>query len=286
MNILITGGNGQLGSEMKDIAKVFSLHQWFFTDIDNLDITNLEDITKYCHNNTIDLMINCAAYTQVDKAEQEKEIARMVNGVAVENLVKVARERDIPIIHISTDYVFDGKNYFPYPEDFPIAPLSVYGITKAQGEQALLPYEKGVIIRTAWVYSSYGNNFLKTILRLAKERDCLTIVADQAGTPTYAKDLADVVWKMSQYIQSSRNNDYAGIYHFTNEGICSWYDFAMEIVSQQELSCKVLPITTADYPTPAKRPSYSVLDKTKIKKFLNIEIPHWKSSVKECLKKM
>ena len=280
-NILVTGANGQLGSELRKIGFT-SLDEVFYTDVADLDITNCEDIDRYVKEHDIDTIINCAAYTAVDKAEDEPELAAKINTEAVANLAKVAEKQDCLLIHISTDYVFDGTGESPYTEKDKSCPTSVYGETKLAGEKAIV--KSGclyIIIRTAWLYSTFGNNFVKTILRLAGEREELNVVADQIGSPTYAEDLAQAIATIM------RNDDrgfYEGIYHFSDEGVCSWFDFASEIVRLSGLPCKINPVTTAEYPTKTKRPAYSVLDKTKIKKTFDVTVPEWKESLERCMK--
>lgn len=286
MKIIVTGANGQLGREIRDACQSYPNHQFVFTDAAELDITDKEQVKKFYERETPHMTINCAAYTQVDKAESDKDKAYAVNCLAVQYLVRESELWNIPFIHISTDYVFDGKSYCPYSETSPISPISVYGTTKAQGEQVVLNYKLGVVIRTSWVYSFYGNNFVKSILRLARERPTLNIVYDQIGSPTSAFDLADVLMLMVEKIAQDTTGHYSGLYQFSNEGICSWYDFGVEIVKQSQEKCKVLPIPTTAYPTPAKRPHYTVMDKTKIKKYLNIEIPYWRESLLKCLKRL
>lgn len=270
--ILITGANGQLGTEL---AKL--LPEAVLTDVADLDITDFQAVQSFVQERQIKTIINAAAYTAVDKAEDEPLVAQKINVQGPENLAKTGCK----IIHISTDYVFDGTNHQPYRPEDKTNPVSVYGKTKAEGENAVLKNAPiAAIIRTAWLYSPYGNNFVKTMRRLGAERDTLNVVADRIGTPTYAADLAKAI----KQILPQLNEQTKGIYHFTNEGVCSWYDFAVEIMRLSKLSCKVLPITSAEYPTKAKRPFYSVLDKNKIKKTFHLEIPHWKESLEQCLK--
>ncbi len=270
--ILITGANGQLGTEL---AKL--LPEAVLTDVADLDITDFQAVQSFVQERQIKIIINAAAYTAVDKAEDEPLVAQKINVQGPENLAKTGCK----IIHISTDYVFDGTNHQPYRPEDKTNPVSVYGKTKAEGENAVLKNAPtAAIIRTAWLYSPYGNNFVKTMRRLGAERDTLNVVADQIGTPTYAADLAKAI----KQILPQLNEQTKGIYHFTNEGVCSWYDFAVEIMRLSKLSCKVLPMTSAEYPTKAQRPFYSVLDKNKIKKTFHFEIPHWKESLEQCLK--
>ncbi len=284
--ILVTGANGQLGSELKELFQAQSLYNVIFTDQAELDITNRDTVLTFLESNNISIIINCAAYTAVDKAEDEPVICEAVNSLAPGILSDASAALGIFLIHISTDYVFDGKGPVPYKEDHPAAPAGVYGMTKLSGELAV---EKSganyVIIRTSWLYSVYGNNFAKTILRLSQERESLNVVFDQVGTPTYAADLAGVIIKIVNRIRNATKNDLesdfpSGVYHFSNEGVCSWFDFATEIVKLSGSNCKVHPVTSDLFPAKAKRPSYSVLDKTKIKSLTDIEIPYWRDSLK------
>jgi dTDP-4-dehydrorhamnose reductase len=283
LNILITGSNGQLGSEIKELSLNYP-YNFFFTDRTNINITNKEEIKSFCKDNNIDVIINCAAYTAVDKAESDEKNADTVNRKAVKKLALVAKELDIKLIHISTDYVFDGRNFKPYCEEFQTNPQGVYGKTKLEGEKELINInpENSIIIRTSWVYSFYGNNFVKTMLRLGKEKESLGVIFDQVGTPTYAKDLAKTILDIIPKIDNKKTE----IYHYSNEGVLSWYDFAKEIMKMSKLSCKINPIETYQYPTPAKRPHYSLLNKAKIKKEFNIEIPYWKDGLDDCLKRL
>ena len=282
-NILVTGSNGQLGSEIKELSSDYS-YDFSFTDRTTLDITDKEDIKNFCQNNAINTIINCAAYTAVDKAESDKENADIVNRKAVKKLALVAKEFDIKLIHISTDYVFDGRNFKPYCEEFQTNPQGVYGKTKLEGEKELINInpKNSIIIRTSWVYSFYGNNFVKTMLRLGKEKESLGVIFDQVGTPTYAKDLAKTILEIIPKIK----NEKVEIFNFSNEGVLSWYDFAKEIMKMAKLDCKINPIETKDYPTPAKRPHYSLLNKAKIKEKFNIEIPYWKDGLDDCLRRL
>jgi len=282
-NILVTGSNGQVGSELRELAKEYD-YTFFFTDKESLNITSKEDINNFVTQNNINAIINTAAYTAVDKAEEDEENANRVNYLAVKHLAEIAKEQNIKLIHISTDYVFDGKNYKPYQENDATNPQGVYGKTKLDGEKAIIAInpKSSIIIRTSWVYSSFGTNFVKTMLRLGKEKKQLGVIFDQVGTPTYAKDLAKTILD----IISQVNNEQVEIYHYSNEGVLSWYDFAKEIMRMAKLDCQINPIETVEYPTPAKRPHYSLLNKTKIKKEFNIEIPYWKDSLDECLQVM
>ena len=292
LNILVTGSNGQLGSELKMLNDKCSMlnYRCFFTDKEELDITKKEDIEEFVNRNSIDLIINCAAYTAVDKAESQKEITDLINHKAVAYLAQTAKEYNIFLIHISTDYVFDGTNYKPYKEEDKTNPQSIYGVSKLKGEEAFVNSgAKGVIIRTSWVYSSFGANFVKTMLKLGKEREELGVIYDQVGTPTYAKDLAEAILrivdvKCKMLNEGNLKSNNVEVYHYSNEGVCSWYDFAKEIMKIAKIECEINPIETKDYPTPAKRPFYTVLNKSKIKREFNINIPYWKDSLDICLK--
>ena len=269
--VLITGAKGQLGTELAKLLPGAVL-----TDVDELDITDLSAVQKFVAENKIKTIINAAAYTAVDRAEDDAELAEKINVLGPENLAKTGCQ----IVHVSTDYVFDGKGHKPYTPEDETRPVSVYGKTKRAGELAVLANAKeAVIIRTAWLYSPYGNNFVKTMRRLGAEKETLNVVADQIGTPTYAADLANAIVQ----ILPQMNEKNKGIYHFTNEGVCSWYDFAVEIMALSNLKCHVNPIASSAYPTKAQRPFYSVLDKSKIKETINIQIPHWKESLIKCL---
>ncbi|MDH8701213.1 dTDP-4-dehydrorhamnose reductase [Dysgonomonadaceae bacterium PH5-43] len=287
-NILITGANGQLGSELRCIADNYSNFIFFFTDIDTLDLTNKDAVSNYVEDNKIHYIVNCAAYTAVDKAEDDADLCYKINVDAVKNIANAARSKaKAKVIHISTDYVFDGEGNRPYKETDNTNPQSVYGKSKREGEEALLDSNPdSIIIRTAWLYSSFGNNFVKTMLRLSKEREELNVVADQKGTPTYAADLAKAILDIVEY--SERNNNFAsGIYHYSNEGETTWFDFTNEIVKQAGITtCKINPISTDQYPVKAKRPQYSVLDKTKIRDTFNIDVPEWRESLKRAIRSM
>lgn len=291
INILVTGANGQLGSELKKIYNngIFNLDKslnFIFTDIDTLDISNTIFLKKFFQDHVFDFVINCAAYTNVDLAETEKEKAYNVNATCVKNIIETIKATKISttkFIHISTDYVFDGRNHVPYTENMQTNPQSVYGNSKLEGEIFALQYKNSMVIRTSWLYSSYGKNFVKTIYKLCKERESLNVVFDQIGTPTYAFDLAYAIF---QIIKHSVNDNHfsSGVYHFSNEGVCSWYDFAKTIVKKANSKCIINPIESKDYPTPVKRPFYSVLNKAKIKTTFNIKIPHWEDSLSEYFK--
>ncbi|NOR55880.1 MAG: dTDP-4-dehydrorhamnose reductase [Sulfurovum sp.] len=282
-NILVTGSKGQLGSEIKELSPEYQ-DNFFFTDRDNLDISNQEDIKHFIETNDINIIINCAAYTAVDKAENDEISADKINHLAVKYLAEIAKEKNIKLVHVSTDYVFDGTNFKPYSESDTTNPNGVYGKTKLDGEKAMqeINPNNSIIIRTSWVYSSYGANFVKTMLRLGKEKKSLGVIFDQVGTPTYARDLAKTILDIIPTIK----NEAVEIYNYSNEGVLSWYDFAKEIMKMAKLDCTVNPIESKAYPTPATRPHYSLLNKTKIKETFKIEIPYWKDSLAECLKKM
>jgi len=282
-NILVTGSHGQLGSELRALSTSYE-NYYFFTNKNELDISNIQDTKKFIEENNIDIIINCAAYTAVDKAEDEEVNANAINNIAVKNMSKISKEKSIKLIHISTDYVFDGTNFKPYVETDKVNPKSVYGQTKLDGENAMLSINplNSIIIRTSWVYSSFGANFVKTMLRLGKERDELGVIFDQVGTPTYARDLAKTILEILPKIE----NEKVEIYNYSNEGVLSWYDFAKEIMRMAKIDCIINPIETKEYPTPASRPHYSLLNKSKIKKDFSISIPFWKDSLNECLKTM
>lgn len=281
LNILITGANGQLGNEIKECAAKIGKNKYFYTDIDTLDITQKQDILRFVKQNNINVTVNCAAYTQVDKAEDDKQQADLINHIAVKNLAESAKENNITLIHISTDYVFDGNKNIPYTETDTTHPIGVYGQTKLQGELAIQKTGGNyLIIRTSWLYSSFGNNFVKTMLKLTAEKDNLKVVFDQIGTPTYAKDLAQII------IYIIENNLFANkqeLYHYSNEGVCSWYDFAMAIKELSQNNCTIQPCHSDEFPSKVKRPHFSVLDKTKIKKDFGIEIRYWREALKDCI---
>lgn len=279
-NILVTGGNGQLGSELKEIALNYQDHNFLFTDVKDLDITNHGAVAALIKSNNINVIINCAAYTAVDKAESEPELADAINHLAVANFAQIAKDKNIKLIHISTDYVFDGTNNKPYVETDTPNPQSVYGKTKLDGELAMrkINPSNSIIIRTSWVYSKYGNNFVKTMLSLAETKDEVSVVSDQIGSPTNAADLAEAILTILPKI----SNETVELFHYSNEGVCSWYDFAKAIFEKKGLPIKVNPIETSQYPTPAKRPFYSVLNKTNIKENFQMEIPYWKTSLDKC----
>jgi len=277
--ILITGSHGQLGSEMQQAAAGFPAFSFLYTDVEDLDICDKNALNDFVKTNHVNIIVNCAAYTAVDKAEDDIALCYKINSDAVRNIGEVANENGIKVVHISTDYVFDGPNHIPYIEDQPVCPSSVYGKSKLAGEQALMDScEHAVIIRTAWLYSSFGNNFVKTMMKLGTERDSLNVIFDQIGTPTYAADLANTILQVL-----SHTNFVPGIYHFSDEGVCSWYDFTKSIHRIAGITCDVRPIETKDYPVRTPRPHYSVLNKAKLKAVYGITIPHWEESLERCI---
>ena len=281
--ILVTGAKGQLGGEIEALSHAYH-DSFLFADKTTLDISDKEAVKTLIEKEQIDTIINCAAYTAVDKAESDVENAYKINHIGTKNLAELAKEKALKLIHISTDYVFDGKHYKPYQPNDTTNPNGIYGKSKLSGEEALMSSapKNTLIIRTAWVYSSFGNNFVKTMLNLGKSKEQLTVIDDQVGTPTYARDLAKAILDILPKV----NNDKPTIYHYSNEGVLSWYDFAKEIMRMAKLECKIVPIATKDYPTPAARPHYSLLDKSDIKRDFNLEIPYWKDSLDACLKEM
>ena len=284
MNILVTGANGQLGCEMRRLGAV-SPNNYIFTDVAELDITNADAVMYVAKHYSIDAIVNCAAYTNVDKAESDEAMAELINATAVGNLARAMKEVGGTLFHVSTDYVFGSEGNTPRTEDMPLNPLGVYGRTKLKGEEAILASGcKALIFRTAWLYSEYGNNFLKTMMRLTAEREQVNVVFDQVGTPTYAGDLALAIFSI---IEAGVYEGNEGIYHFSNEGVCSWYDFAVEIAAVAgNTGCRVNPCHSSEFPSPVTRPSYSVLDKTKIKETFDIDIPHWRESMEYCVKRI
>ncbi len=284
MHILVTGSKGQLGSEIAELATRYTHHNFILTDIDELDISNEEALNTFFDNTAIDVLINCAAYTAVDRCETEKELARKINVLAVKLLAKVCTKHSVAMIQISSDYVYDGNNHIPYKEIDFTNPQSYYGETKLEGEEMMEEFcSHGIIIRTSWLYSSFGNNFVKTILKYAQEREEMNIVYDQIGTPTYAADLATTILDGLDKLPFMKG---IHTFNFSNEGVCSWYDFAQEIIRLKNIKCSIKPIETFEYPLPAKRPAYSVLNKAKIKNELEIDIPYWKDSLERCLLKL
>lgn len=283
LNILVTGANGQLGNEMRLLGAT-SKNNYIFTDVTELNITDKAAISAMVKEHRIQVIINCAAYTNVDKAEDDEATADLLNHTAARYLAEAAKETDAVLIHVSTDYVFHGDKNVPYTEDEPTSPLGVYGRTKLAGEQAI--QQSGcryLIFRTAWLYSSFGNNFVKTMRRLTSERDTLNVVFDQVGSPTFAGDLARAIFEVVEkevYVGTE------GIYHYSNEGVCSWYDFAVEISNLSHTRCDIRPCHSDEFPSKVTRPSYSVLDKTKLKKTFGIVVPHWKESLVKCIEQL
>ena len=287
MKVLVTGSNGQLGSEIKEIHLEYENIECIFKDVDELDISDIGSLNSLIINENINAVINCAAYTAVDKAEENIEIAERVNSAAVFNIIEALEKVNGKLIHISTDYVFDGNNSHPYKESDPVNPIGIYGKTKREGELAVINSKiDAIVIRTSWLYSSFGNNFLKTMLRLGKQKESINVISDQIGTPTYARNLAKICLDILQITGLEKISDKGKIYHYSNKGVASWYDFAVLIMDLAGLSCKVCPVQTKDYPTLAKRPHYSVLSKDKIKTDFKIDIPNWKESLKECIIKL
>lgn len=307
--VLVTGKNGQLGQSLQKLVEDSSLSfgmiagvEFTFVGRDELDLTCSESIGAFFNNQRFDAIINCAAYTAVDKAESEPELADQINHIAVAQLAEIAKQQAIPLIHISTDYVFNGQGFMPYVETDSTDPQNVYGLTKLKGEESILASGcTGAIIRTSWVYSEFGSNFVKTMLRLGKERDSLNVIFDQVGSPTYATDLANAILKLLCHLERSvgstintqdssplaRNDGGMEIYHFSNEGVCSWYDFSKAIFECSAINCEVNPIETKDYRTPAKRPHYSLMNKAKIKQIPGLVVPpYWRDSLKNCLKEL
>ena len=283
MRVLITGANGQLGNEMRRLGAV-SPNEYLFTDVAELDITDKAAVAEFVKSNDVEIIVNCAAYTNVDKAEDDEATAELINATAVRNLAEAVKAVDGTLFHVSTDYVFGSEGNTPRTEDMPTNPLGVYGKTKLHGEQAIAEVgAKAIIIRTAWLYSEFGNNFLKTMLRLTAEKESLNVVFDQVGSPTYAGDLALAIFSIIEGGVYAGNE---GVYHFSNEGVCSWYDFATEIAAAAGHECVVMPCHSNEFPSKVTRPPFSVLDKTKIKTTFGIEIPHWRDSMLYCLQRL
>ena len=286
IRVLVTGANGQLGSDLKDLAANLPNIKFLFIDIEDLDISNSDETKKYFVSNAFDFLVNCAAYTAVDKAETDRESAFKVNALAIKNLISGIQVFQTKLIHISTDYVFRGDHNIPYTEDFPTDPQNNYGKSKLAGEEEALKYPDAMIIRTSWLYSSYGHNFVKSILKKGQEDEELKVVNDQLGSPTYSGHLAEAI---IQIIKSDLKKDISftpGIFHFTNIGVCSWYDFALKIKEYANLPCRIEAVPTKHYPLPAKRPAYSVLSKEKIISTYKLDIPNWKDGLKDCLKRL
>ncbi len=282
MNILVTGGNGQLGNEMRLVSKE-SKNNYVFTDVAELDITDLDAIRKMVKDNHINVIVNCAAYTNVDKAEDDYATADLINNTAAGNLATAAKEADATLIHISTDYVFQGDRNIPCKEDWATNPLGVYGKTKLAGEESIRRTGcKYIIFRTAWLYSPFGKNFVKTMQKLTSEKDSLKVIFDQVGTPTYAGDLADIIYTVIETNQLDKQ----GIYHFSNEGVCSWYDFAKDICELSGNTCDIQPCHSDEFPSKVRRPHFSVLDKTKLKETFGVKVPYWRDSLKKCIQEL
>ena len=281
MKILITGSNGQLGSEFRSLENIYRDYQFTFTDIEELDLTDFKAVHSFFEENTFDYCVNCAGYTAVDKAEDEPDKAFLLNAIAIKNLAKECAGNKVRLIHISTDYVFDGNATRPYKEDNPVSPESVYGLSKLKGEEAVLKYSSNaIIITTAWLCSRFGKNFVKTILKLGSEKNELNVVDDQIGSPTFSNDLARAVLEITSSIENRNTNE---IYHYSSEGTISWFIFAKAIIEMAGLTCEIKPVNTNKYPTKAKRPVYSVLDKGKIKNDFGLKIPDWKSSLSKLI---
>jgi len=284
MKILITGSNGQLGNEIRELAPEYSDYEFIYTDINELDISNEDEVNKFFGHHNPSVVINCAAYTAVDKAETDKDTAFLINAIASGILARAAANINAFIVHVSTDYVYDGHNYQPYTENDALNPISIYGKSKSAGEDEVKKAGgKAVIIRTSWLYSAFGNNFVKTMMKYGRERELMNVVFDQTGTPTYARDLAKVILDI---LPQAMKEHGVAIYHYSNEGVTSWYDFAKTIYEMSNITCRVNAIPTKDYPLPATRPFYSVLNKAKIKQKFGIEIPYWRDSVKECIERL
>ena len=284
MKILVTGSNGQLGNEMRIVSENLKQHTFFFTDVAELDITDSAAVNEFFKQNAPDIVVNCAAYTDVNRAESDLDKAELINATAPKVLADACRTSGAKFIHVSTDYVFDGTAHLPYKETDKENPVSAYGTTKYHGEQNIVASGcRYVIIRTCWLYSSFGKNFVKTMASLGATKEELGVVFDQVGTPTYAADLAQAIAAIITKTEQGDKNFVDGIYHFSDEGVCSWYDFTVAIMGLYNLKCRIKPLHTEEYPTPANRPAYSVLDKTKIKTTFGIYIPHWYESLKRCV---
>ncbi len=284
--ILVTGAEGQLGNELKVVSRNYYGYDFIFTDIATLDLTDPQKTSGFIQESAPGWIINCASYNHVDKAESEPEAAMLVNSVAVKNITAAIKESNCRLIHISTDYVYSGNYYVPYNESIQPDPLSEYGRSKLSGEKNALLHPASIIIRTSWLYSSFGNNFAKTIIKLGKEKESINVVFDQTGTPTYAADLASAIMHIVAGVIRNQLAFNSGIYNYSNEGVCSWYDFATEIIRQTGYKCKVFPVLSKDFIQIAKRPSYSVMDKTKIRESFELQIPHWRESLLSCMKLM
>ncbi len=286
IKLLVTGANGQLGSDLKDLANNLPDIKFTFIDLDELDISNSDETNNYFASNTFNYVVNCAAYTAVDNAEEDKENAFKVNALAVKNLISGIQPFQTKLVHISTDYVFRGDHNSPYPEDFPTDPQSNYGKSKLAGEKEALLYSNSMIIRTSWLYSSYGHNFVKSILKKGRENEELKVVNDQLGSPTYSGHLAKAILQIINSDIKKEMSFTPGIFHFTNMGVCSWYEFALKIKEYANLPCRIQAVPTKHYPLPAKRPAYSVLSKEKIISTYKLNIPGWEEGLKDCLKRL
>jgi dTDP-4-dehydrorhamnose reductase len=282
--ILVTGADGQLGNELRVVSKNYYGYDFLFTDVNSLDITDPDKTADFIHQTKPDWIVNCAAYNQVDKAEEEPDMALLINGIAVKNITEVIKGTECRFIHVSTDYVYDGKSNIPLNENIPAAPVSAYGRSKLAGEKYALQHPGSMIIRTAWLYSSFGKNFVKTIIKNATEKESLKVVFDQVGTPTYAADLAEAIMNIISGVIRNQIAMNSGVYNYSNEGVCSWYDFACEIVNESALNCKIYPVLSTEFKQIAVRPSYSVMDKSKIKENYGLTIPHWRTSLLKCIK--
>jgi dTDP-4-dehydrorhamnose reductase len=282
--ILVTGANGQLGNELQLVSKSFYGYDFIFTDIDSLDITSSDHTSAYITDLRPDWIINCAAYTNVDKAESEPDQALLINGTAVRNITEAIRGSECRFIQVSTDYVYDGNSNMPYNESVSVNPQSAYGRSKLEGEKYALHHQGSMIIRTSWLYSSFGKNFVKTILRNGAEKASLNVVFDQTGSPTYAADLAGAIMSIVSGVIRNQFAMNSGIYNYSNEGVCTWFDFATEIIKEAGLPCAVIPVLSSEFKQIAKRPTYSVMDKTKIKDNYGLNIPHWRTSLLKCIK--
>lgn len=284
--ILVTGSSGQLGSEISDLSSRYSGYRFIFTDIDQLDITDRASCDALISEYNPSWIINAAAYTAVDRAEEEREKALLINGTGVRNIVSAIRGSGCRLIQISTDYIFDGTGSVPYDETAVPSPLSVYGMSKLAGEEAALSHSQSMVIRTSWLYSSYGNNFVRTILRKAGSESSLNVVFDQTGSPTWASDLASAIIEIISGVIQNRYIFIPGIFNYSDEGVCSWYDIAVETVRLAGSTCIINPIRSSSYPTLARRPAYSVLDNSKIKEHYELTIPHWRKSLENCITKI
>jgi dTDP-4-dehydrorhamnose reductase len=282
--ILITGADGQLGNELRVVSKNYYGYDFVFTDVSTLDITDPEKTRDFINQTKPDWIVNCAAYNLVDKAEEEPDQALLINGIAVKNITEVIKGTECRFIHVSTDYVYDGKACTPYNENIQAAPVSAYGRSKLAGEKYALQHPGSMIIRTAWLYSSFGKNFVKTIIKNATEKESLKVVYDQVGAPTYAADLAEAIMNIISGVIRNQIAMNSGVYNYSNEGVCSWYDFACEIVNVTGLNCEIFPVLSSEFKQIATRPSYSVMDKSKIKENYGLTIPHWRTSLIKCIK--